>query len=175
MLRFAAVGLDHGHIFDHVNGLLAAGAELAGYCPETSVPGVLEQFRKSYPSARILQRDAIFDDPAIDVICSAAIPRERASIAMRAMRAGKDAMVDKPGVTSFEQLHAVQECVRETGRIFSICFSERLCVPSAVKAGRLVAAGEIGRVIQTIGLGPHRKGKVRPATEKFSYKACVAG
>ena len=94
MLRFAAVGLDHGHIFDHVNGLLAADAELAGYCPETSVPGVLEQFRKRYPNARVLQRDAIFDDPTIDVICSAAIPRERADIAMRA---GKDVMVDKPG------------------------------------------------------------------------------
>jgi len=65
-------------------------------------------------------------------------------------------------VTSFEQLHAVESAARETGRLFSICFYERLCVRSAVKAGRLVAAGEIGRVVQTIGMGPHREGTGRP-------------
>lgn len=162
MLRFAAVGLDHGHIFDHVRGLLAAGAEFAGYCPQTTVPGLLEQFRKAYPNAPELDRDAIFDDPTIGVICSAAVPRERAGVAVRALRHGKDVMVDKPGVTTFEQLEAVQQAVRETGGIYSVCFSERLCVPSAVKAGKLVAEGAIGRVIQTIGMGPHRKGKVRP-------------
>jgi len=31
MLRFAVVGIDHGHTFDHVKGLLAAGAEFVGY------------------------------------------------------------------------------------------------------------------------------------------------
>jgi predicted dehydrogenase len=44
----------------------------------------------------------------------------------------------------------------QTGRIYSICFSERFEVPAAVKAGELVKAGAIGRVVQTIGLGPHR-------------------
>jgi predicted dehydrogenase len=51
----------------------------------------------------------------------------------------------------------VKRTVAETGRIFSICFSERHTVRSAVKAGRLIAEGAIGTVIQTIGLGPHRK------------------
>lgn len=162
MLRFAAVGLDHGHIFDHVRGLLAAGAEFAGYCPQTTVPTLLEQFRQAYPDAPQLERDRIFDDPTIGVICSAAVPNERAGIAIRALRHGKDVMVDKPGVTTFDQLEAVEQTVRETGGIYSVCFSERLCVPSAVKAGKLVAEGAIGRVIQTIGMGPHRKGRVRP-------------
>jgi predicted dehydrogenase len=44
----------------------------------------------------------------------------------------------------------------QTNRIYSICFSERLEVPAAVKAGELVKAGAIGRVVQTVGLGPHR-------------------
>jgi predicted dehydrogenase len=173
MLRFAVVGIDHGHIFDHVNGLLAAGAQFAGYCPRSSVPALLDSFVKAYPQAPVLERDAIFDDPTIDIVCCAAIPRDRAGIAVRAMRSGKDVMVDKPGVTSFEQLEAVQAAVGETGRIFSVCFSERLCVRSAVRAGKLVAAGEIGRVVQTIGLGPHRKGVGRP--EWFWDMAAVGG
>ena len=79
------------------------------------------------------------------------------------MRRGKDVMVDKPGVTSLEDLAALQACVAQTRRIFSICFSERLVVPAAELAAGLVAQGEIGRVVQTTGLGPHRLNRgIRP-------------
>jgi predicted dehydrogenase len=158
MVKFAAVGVDHGHIFAHIDGLLAAGGTFAGYCPQTTVPDLVETMQKKYPDAPQLDREAIFDDPDVDVICTAAIPRDRAGIAVRAMRAGKDAMVDKPGVTSAAQLEEVRQAVAETGRMFSICFSERLCVPSAVEAGRLVQDGAIGRVVQTLGMGPHKMG-----------------
>ena len=65
-------------------------------------------------------------------------------------------MVDKPGVTTLEDLVALQACVAETGRLFSICFSERFIVPAVELAAQLVARGEIGRVVQTTGFGPHR-------------------
>ena len=156
MLRFAVVGIDHGHTFDHVKGLLAAGAEFVGYCPKTSVPALLENVQKTYPDVPQIDRETIFADPSIDVICIAAIPRDRAGLAIRAMKAGKDVMTDKPGVTTFAQLEDVKKTVAETGKIFSICFSERHCVRSAVKAGKLIKEGAIGTVIQTLGMGPHR-------------------
>lgn len=161
-LRFAAVGLDHGHIFDHINGLTRAGAQFAAYCPDSTVPGLVQSVAQAWPQVPERHHDAIFDDPGIDLVCIAAVPQQRAGLAIRAMQAGKDTMVDKPGVTSFAQLQAVQAAVAATGRIFSVCFSERLCVPSAVRAGQLVAEGAIGRVVQTLGLGPHRKGRGRP-------------
>ena len=161
-LRFAAVGIDHGHIFDHVNGLTAAGAEFVAYCPESTLPDLVAQVAQAHPQARARSADAILDDGSIDIICTAAVPSQRAGIAVRAMQAGKDVVADKPGLTSFEQLDAVQRAVSESGRIWSVCFSERLCVPSAAAAGRLIAEGAIGRVVQTIGLGPHRKGRGRP-------------
>ena len=86
------------------------------------------------------------------------------------MRHGKDVMVDKPGVTSFAQLEAVQQAVRDTGRIFSICFSERFVVPSTIVAGKLIADGAIGQVIQTVGMGPHRE-PLRPYSEAFTLQA----
>src|SRR5690606_8931415 len=53
---------------------------------------------------------------------------------------------------------------RETGRIFSICFSERFLVRACAAASRLVAEGAVGRVVQTVGLGPHRLNRaIRPA------------
>lgn len=163
-MRFAAVGLDHRHIHHMVGELLSAGATCAGYCPETSDPRVLEGFRERFPELPAVDRQALLDDASIDAIVCAAVPVDRAGIAIDAMRRGKDVMVDKPGLVSVAQLKAVQTVVAETGRIFSICFSERFVVPSTIVAAKLIADGAIGRVVQTVGLGPHRlNAAIRPA------------
>ena len=133
-MRFAAIGLDHRHIYDLVAGLHEAGQECAGYCPETSDPRVLEGFRKRFPDTPAKPRDALFDDPSIAFIVTAAIPCDRPAIAIAAMRRGKDVMVDKPAVASFAQLQEIERVVAETGRIWSVCFSERFLTPSTLKA-----------------------------------------
>ena len=50
-----------------------------------------------------------------------------------------------------------KKAVKETGRKYMCYFSERLHVEAAVYAGYLVEQGLIGRVIQVVGLGPHRE------------------
>ena len=95
---------------------------------------------------------------------SAAIASERAPLGVQVMRHGKDYMADKPGITTLEQLAEVRRVQAETKRIYSICYSERLENRATVKAGELVKAGAIGKVVQTVGLGPHRTNlKTRPA------------
>jgi predicted dehydrogenase len=164
-MRFAAIGLDHRHIYHLVGGLLEAGATCAGYVPASSDPHVVAGFRERFPDLR--QEDdprVLLEDRSIDIICSAAVPNRRAALAAEAMRHGKDVMVDKPGVTTFGELDVVRRAVQETGRIFSICFSERFVVPSTEVAARIVADGAIGQVIQTVGFGPHRlNAAIRPA------------
>ena len=155
-VRFAAWGLDHPHIFDHIRGLLAAGGEFAGYAPETTAPGVLKALRAMLPDVPELTSAEILNDETIAIVCNAAIPADRAAMGVEAMRHGKDVMCDKPGATTLDQLDRLRAAVAETGRIFSVCFSERLTVRAAQKAGELVQAGAIGRVIQTLGVGPHR-------------------
>jgi predicted dehydrogenase len=121
-------------------------------------------FSRALPSLRPVDRQALLDDASVDIICCAAIPRDRADVAIAAMRRGKDVMVDKPGVTTRSQLEAVMACVAETGRIFSVCFSERFVVRASETATRLVAEGAIGKVVHTVGLGPHRLNRaIRPA------------
>lgn len=174
MLRFAAIGLDHRHIYHMVAELIAAGAQCAGYCPETSDPRVLDGFRERFPTLQPVARARLLEDPTIDIICSAAIPRDRAGIAIRAMSNGKDVMVDKPGVTTSQQLAEVTECVARTGRIFSICFSERFVVRASEIAAKLVAEGAIGEVVNTVGLGPHRLNRaIRPGW--FFERAAYGG
>jgi predicted dehydrogenase len=163
-MRFAAIGLDHRHIFHMVAELIAAGGACVGYDPATSDERVLSGFRERFPDLVERPAQALLDDPTIDLIACAAIPKDRADIAIRAMQAGKDVMIDKPGVTSLDQLAAVEAAVAQTGRIFSVCFSERFIVPATIVAGKLIADGSIGRVVQTLGLGPHRLNRaIRPA------------
>lgn len=135
--------------------MLRAGAEFVSfYAPE---PHLAQPFAEKFPQAKqVGDRREILEDPTIALVVSAAIPYERAPLGMEVMRHGKDFMSDKPSFTSLNQLDAARKVQRETGRIYSICFSERLENPATVKAGELIQAGAIGRVIQTIGLGPHR-------------------
>jgi len=120
-------------------------------------PGTVDGFIKRFPGIpRVASRDVLLDNPDIDLVIIADIPAMRAARAIEAMRAGKDVMTDKPGCTTPAQLAKLRDVQRDTGRIWSIDFSERFEVPAVQRAAELVRAGAIGRVIQTVGLGPHR-------------------
>ena len=82
MTRFAAIGLDHRHVYDLTAGLLAAGAECVGHDPETSDPRVLAGFRKRFPDVPVVARERLLDDPSVDFIVLAAVPCDRAAIAI---------------------------------------------------------------------------------------------
>jgi predicted dehydrogenase len=154
-IRFGVIGTNHNHIYGQTNLLLNAGAELVSFFAKE--PDLSGLFSAAYPQARqVHNAEEILEDESIHLIVSAAIPDARAPLGIRAMQHGKDFMSDKPAFVSLEQLEDARRVQAETGRIFSIDFSERLDVPSAVKAGELVQAGAIGKVVQTIGMGPHR-------------------
>ena len=113
--------------------------------------------RGAFPAGRRVARRA--PDPRDDgsqLVVSAAIPGDRAPIGLAAMRHGKDFMVDKPGMITLEQLAELRRVQKETGRIFSIFYSEHFSSRVTDKAGELVRAGAIGQVVNTFGLGPHR-------------------
>jgi predicted dehydrogenase len=115
------------------------------------------EFARRYPQApRARSAEEILESSSIQLIASASIPDERAGLGVSTMRHGKDYLVDKPGFTTLDQLAQARAVQRETGRIYSVCYSERFQNRATVRAGELVQSGAIGRPIQTIGLGPHR-------------------
>ena len=159
---FAAIGLDHGHIGGMCNGLMEAGAELKYiYDPDDAK---LDAYCARYPRAkRARSEEEIFNDPAVRLVAGAAVTSERCALGLRVMDAGKDYFTDKAPLTTLEQLESAKAKVRETKRKYAVYYSERLHVEDAVFAGRLIEQGAIGRVIQTIGMGPHRlSAKSRP-------------
>lgn len=160
-LRFAAVLLEHTHIYDMCRNLIDAGAELvAVYDPCLSK---LECFAKQFPDVAIAGSvEAILANDAIHLIASAAVPDERANLGLRVIEAGKDYFTDKPPLTTLAQLRAVKAVVAKTGRKYAVYFNEHVMVDSVLYAGELVHQGAIGRVLQTIGVGPHRERGTRP-------------
>lgn len=162
-IKFSAIGLNHGHINGQVESVKRGGGVLVSFYAKE--PDLVAAFSKRFPEARLAGSEReILEDRQIQLVVSASIPDERAPLGLRVMRAGKDFMVDKPGITTLAQLAEVKKVQAETRKIYSILYSERLENRATVKAGELVKAGAIGKVLQTVGLGPHRMNpKTRPA------------
>ena len=157
-LKLGVMGIDHGHIFDMLDEMLKEGCIFESWWTDGS-PLTLEEFIKKYPNIkRVDDKSKILEDQSIDMILISSIPKDRASIAIQAMAAGKDVMVDKPGCTTINQLNELKECVKQTGKIWSVNFSERFHVAAVAKAEELVKEGKVGNIKQTIGTGPHRLG-----------------
>jgi predicted dehydrogenase len=170
---FAAAHLDHGHIYGQCNGLIEAGAELKWvYDPDEKK---VAAFSAKHPQAKVARSlDEILADPAVHLVAAAAVPSDRGPIGCRVMEAGKDYFTDKTPFTSLAQLDQAKAVVARTARKYMVYFSERLHVEAGMHATDLVAGGAIGRVIQVIGLGPHRLGKAgRP--EWFFERAKYGG
>ena len=154
-VRFAVAGMSHDHIYGMVDAMIRGGGALVSVYAAEPERGVA--FLKRYPQARAARsEDEILNDPSIQLVLSSAIPNQRAPLGIRVMQHGKDFLSDKPGVTTLEQLAAVRNAIAQTKRIFAIMYSERLEVKAAVRAGELVQAGAIGKVIQTTNIAPHQ-------------------
>lgn len=154
-IRFSVININHSHIYGMVDAVTRGGGQLVSFFAKE--PDLVAAFAKKYPQAK-LARDPkeILEDNSTQLILSSGIPVERAPLGIEVMQHGKDYLVDKPGITTLEQLEDVRRVQKETKRMYTIMYSERLENRATVKAGEMVKAGIIGNVIQTIGMGPHR-------------------
>ncbi len=160
---FAATHLDHGHINGQCNGLVEAGGLLKWVYDAD--PARAEALAARFPGAKVARSlDEVLADPAVHLVAAAAIPNLRGPLGCRVMEAGKDYFTDKTPFTTLDQLAEARAVVARTGRKYAVYFSERLHVEAAMYATDLVQQGAIGRVVQVIGLGPHRlNASSRPA------------
>lgn len=154
-IRFSVININHNHIYGMADAVTRGGGQMVSFYAKE--PDLVAAFVKKYPQAKLAGSEKeILEDQSIQLILSSGIPDERAPLGIRAMQHGKDYLVDKPGITTLEQLAEARRVQKATNRIYSIMYSERFENRATVKAGELVKSGAIGKVIQTIGLGPHR-------------------
>lgn len=154
-IKFAVININHPHIYGMTSAIKRGGGELVAlYAKEEDLAAA---YLKSYPEAkRVSSEQEILEDPSIHLVLSSGIPDERAPLGIRVMKHGKDYLTDKPGIITLEELAEVRKVQKQTKRIYSIMYSERLENKGTEKASQLVKQGAIGNVIQTINLAPHR-------------------
>ena len=152
---FAAARLDQGHLYGMCTGLVEAGGTIKYvYDPD---PKKVERFVRAFPGVRgVSDLSQILEDDSIQLVAGAAITSERCALGLKVMDAGKDYFTDKAPFTTLEQLESARLKVRDTGKKYAVYYSERIHNESAVFAGQLIQDGAIGKVIQVIGIGPHR-------------------
>ena len=155
-VKFAAVGLDHRHIYGMSQGMIDSGCEFAAFWT-AGEPVTMDGFIKRFPDVkRCMDLDDILNDTSIDLILIAAPPAERAKLSIDAMNHGKDVMLDKPGCLTTDELAQVRETIAKTNRIWSVNFSERFEVPAMTVVDELLAENRIGKIIHINSMGPHR-------------------
>jgi predicted dehydrogenase len=143
-------------------GLIGAGAQVKWvYDPD---PAKVAQYVERFPDVKVASsEEEIFADDSVALVAGAAVTSERADLGIRVMEAGKDYFTDKAPLTTLDQLDRAKATVAKTGKKFAVYYSERIHVETAVYAGQLIEQGAIGRVVQVIGLGPHRlRAETRP-------------
>jgi predicted dehydrogenase len=168
----AAVGLEHPHVYGQCDRFVTAGAVLKWVFDNDK--GKVNAFCQRYPmvqKARCLEQ--ILDDSDIKLVVSAAIPSERCKLGCHVMEGGKDFFTAKPAFVSLAQGQRAREAIAKTGKKYMVYYNERLGSEAAVFAGDLVGRGTIGKVVQVLGLGPHRQKP--PARPSWFYEKSQSG
>lgn len=152
-LRIGVVGIEHLHLFEMVDGLVAAGAETVCHAAEAGPLSDMYVGWRTDSEPRSVH--AVISDDSLDLVVLAGVPSSRAGIASQALRAGRHVLAAKPAVTTLDDLARVDAAAREAGRRWWVFFSERLVNRAVVEAVRLVHAGAIGDLVAVSGAAPH--------------------
>ena len=152
---FSVIGLNHGHIYGQVKGLLDTGKWRLKHVFAQEAD-LLAQFSKRYPDAVTAGSvDEVLEDPEVELIASASINAHRGPLAVQALDAGKHFFVDKPCVTTLAQLEAVKAAVERSGKRWFAFFGEMVTNVGVEWVHRELVKGNLGEPVHYMGLGPH--------------------
>ena len=152
-LRVAVVGAGIGRA--HVEGYLAAGAQVAAICdlhPEKA----RDLARKWNIEPRIeTDFSALLTDISIDAISLCTPNSLHAPMAIAAMRAGKHVLCEKPLAPNAEDAQIIADCARETGLICMVSHVLRFRDDTLELKRR---AGEIGEIYYARAMARRQNG-----------------
>ena len=121
--------------------------------------------------------DAMLADPEIDAVSVCMANAFHAEISIKALKAGKHVLCEKPMAVTMEQCQAMVDAARESGKRLMIGHNQRLA-PAHKKAKELLTSGALGRVItfqSTFGhKGPEMWSMDKSANTWFFKKASAS-
>ena len=137
MIGYGAIGYEHASAIAATPGL-----ELALICDRN--PARLDAARERFPDLRAVREiDDVIADEGVDAAIIGAPPNIHASIALRLLRAGKSAIVEKPfSITTAEADEMIAEA--EARDLTLTCYQNRRWDPDFLAIQRAVTEGRIG-------------------------------
>ncbi len=137
MIGYGAIGYEHASAIAATPGL-----ELALICDRN--PARLDAARERFPDLRAVREiDDVIADEGVDAAIIGAPPNIHASLALRLLRAGKSAIVEKPfSITTAEADEMIAEA--EARDLTLTCYQNRRWDPDFLAIQRAVTEGRIG-------------------------------
>lgn len=161
-IKFGFYGFRHSHIFslyqrvkDHAETEIAAAYEANDNARKAAeAQGVV--FNCDTP-------EEFFNTPQLDVVAIGGAYGDRADVVIKALKAGKHVISDKPFCITPEKLDEIEKIITEKKAVLGCMFDLRTA-PNFHTAQQLIRSGKIGEVsaIQFNGMHPLNYG-VRPA------------
>ncbi|MFZ4776648.1 MAG: Gfo/Idh/MocA family protein [Terrimicrobiaceae bacterium] len=145
-LRIAIAGFRHAHIFDLLGRVEASpGLTLAAMCEENREESLMPS-KNLKPSHTDF--DAMLADVDCDIVALGDCYGKRGSQAIRALRAGRHVIADKPLCTSLDELDEIESLTREKNLCIGMMLDLRdhgnlIALRGIVKSGRI---GEVQTV-----------------------------
>lgn len=119
-------------------------AEISGFYDinEERAAALAQQYGgKAYDSI-----DSLLHDQDIDAVSVCAANRVHAEITIKALKAGKHVLCEKPMAMSIEDCESMIHTANETGKILMIAQNQRL-TPAHKKVKQMISDGKLGKVI----------------------------
>lgn len=149
-------GFRHSHIYGLYQKVAA--------CPHLQIAGCIEPDKKAREEA-IQNLDITFSDvdydtwlaSDIDIVAIGNAYGDRGGNIIKALRAGKHVIADKPICTSLEELAVIRQLLEETGLQLG-CMLDLRFLPQVLKAKQIISSGRLGQVRNVSFNGQHGLG-----------------
>lgn len=87
----------------------------------------------------------VLKDDAVEAVHVLAPTKEHVSVALKAMRAGKHVLIEKPVAATVREIEQLEEAAEKYGRVCMPAHNY-IYVPSLARAKRLIADGKLGEI-----------------------------
>lgn len=111
------------------------------------IPARLDQAAGEFGCRTFEDFDDLIADPEVELVVVAVPSYLHTEYSMRAMKAGKDVVTEKPMATSLVDAEATFKCAKDTGRLYAI-FQNKRYSPDFRKVKEVIDSGVLGKVVQ---------------------------
>lgn len=130
-----------------------------------------EDMAKKYGGKVYDTAEELLADPTIDAVSVCAANYAHAELTIKALKAGKHVLCEKPMATTIEDCEAMVAAAQESGKFLMIGHNQRLA-KAHVKAKELIDAGLIGNIITfrtTFGHGGPETWSINPGKNTWFF------